>query len=266
VTTEQLLAALARIEESVRASDGEAILARWDFGREVLGQRVGKQLPKGLLGDICERTGLHHTEISFRVRVAEHYDRPQLETLVSTSQLTWTAVREGLPKKRKPGVRSPKPPSLGPTAATFTEADRVQALIVKPDVAAEIARRAKTDAAAAKAQKLIEKRERDEAKAQKERDQEAEQRAQVLRARLVRGDADWQNLTEQMETTADTLRRLVDLLDGLPTPDDMHRKMFDRQLAVAQQALFELRQHLTPNYDGERPAVSTGGVIEVVAR
>jgi hypothetical protein len=64
------------------------------------------------------------------------------------------------------------------------------------------------------------------------------------------------------------MKRLVVLLDGLPTPDDLHRKMFERQLAAAQQALYELREHLTPDYHGERPAVASFAdtTIEAVAR
>jgi hypothetical protein len=271
VTTETLIKALARIEELVRASDGEAILARWDFGQAVLGQRQGKQLPKGLLEKIIKGVGISQRELSNRTSVAEHYDREKLSSQLLSSAVTWTALVNGLPKKRATPKQPAKPaPTLRPepTRATMTEADRVETLIVKPDVAAELARRAVDDEAARKAQALVERRERAEAKAQKERDQETAQRQQVLRARLIRGDSDWQNLTDQMETMADTVRRLIALLDGLPTPDDLHRKMFERHLAAAQQALFELRQHLTPDYHGERPAVPSraNSPIEVVAR
>jgi hypothetical protein len=267
--SDALLKTLARIEKSVRASDGEAILARWDFGHAVLEQRQGKQLPKGLLAEICERTGLHHTEVSFRVRVAEHYERSQLETLVSSSSPTWTAIRDGLPKKRPTPKAQPKPepPPAQRTKTTIAKADRVAALIVEPDVAAELSRRAADDEAARKAQKLAEKQQRQEAKAQKERDQETQQRQQVLRSRLVRGDADWQNLTEQMETMADTVTRLVALLDGLPIPDELHRKIFERHLSAAQQALYELRLRVTPQHHGKRRAApARTDVIEAMAR
>jgi hypothetical protein len=138
-------------------------------------------------------------------------------------------------------------------------------LIVDPGVAAELRRQAAHDAAAARAEKLYEKRQRAEAKAQKERDQEAQQIQEVLRLQMIHGDTTWQNLTEQMETMADTVARLVALLDGLPIPDDLHRKMFGRHVAATQQALLELSQRLAPEHHGERPEVWTGSVIEVGA-
>ena len=241
------MSSLARIEQSVRASDGEAILARWDFGRKVLEQRVGKQLPSGMLVKILSAVGISQRELAYRTRVAEHWDREELSNLLLSSPMGWTALIADLPKKRQQGARSPKPPSLGPTAATLAEADRFEVLIAKPDVAAEIKRRAKTDAAARKAAAYIERQERAEAKVQKERDQETQQMQQVLRMRLVRGDADWVDLTELYETMTDTIKRHLKLVDGLPIPEGLQRKLLERQLHALQQALFELDGRLFPN-------------------
>lgn len=260
---------LARIEQSVRASDGEAILARWDFGRAVLEQRVGKQLPKGLRDAICECVKLGHQELTNRVRVAEHYDRQEVSRKLDTSPTTWTALVDGLPKKKRATPLKPTQPPVStpePTKAAIAKADRVEALIVEPDVATVLSRRAADDDAARKAQTLAERRQRAEAKAQKERDQKVQQRQQVLRLQLINGDTNWQNLTDQMETMADTVTRLVALLDGLPIPDPLHRKMFDRHLAAAQQALFDLRSRLSPDYEELAAEVWRQSVIEVGAR
>jgi hypothetical protein len=101
----ELLEALARIEESIRASDTEAILARWEFGRQVLAQRVGKQLPPGLWEEICEHAKIGRQELSNRTRVADIYDKDELSSQLESSGANWTAIVAGLPKKRS----TPKP-------------------------------------------------------------------------------------------------------------------------------------------------------------
>lgn len=257
---------LARIEQSVRASDGEAILARWDFGRMVIDQREGKQLPKGLLGDICAQVGISQMEVSRRARVAEHYDRTELKHQCLSSGPTWVEVVNAIPAKRATPKRAPQqtPPRTEPTKATLVEADRVQSLVTKPDVAAEIARRAADDKAARKAQVVAERKQRDEAKAQKQHDQETQQLTAVLREQLVRSGANWQIICELLETSGDTLSRVGQLVDGLATPDPLQLKVLDRQLGKLQQAAFRLRQRMFPQY--EQPSAELpldNGVIEV---
>lgn len=250
---------LARIEEGVRASDGEAILARWDFGQEVLRQRVGKQLPKGLLADICKRTGVGRQEVANRVRVAEHHDRVELSSELESSGTTWTALVKGLPKKGTTRKRR-STPKTEPTKETIAEANLVEKLVAKPAVAAELARRDSANKATRKAQRLAER-------AQVEQDQEAQHQQQVLRLRLIKGDTDWESLTEQYETMTDTVRRMNELLDGLPLPEGLRLKRVDGQLGQLQQELFTLRRRITPDYQE-----ATGGevwrqsTIEVTAR
>src|SRR5262245_61378107 len=90
VMTEDFMVALERIEKSIRSSDGEAIRARWEFGRLVLLQRQGKQLPKGLTAEICNAAGISQRELSRRTQVAEVYDEAQLRHQCLSSD--WTAI------------------------------------------------------------------------------------------------------------------------------------------------------------------------------
>ena len=63
--TEDLVEELARIEETIRASDGAAIRARWEFGRQVLALRQGKLLPRGpSAAEICHRADISQHELS----------------------------------------------------------------------------------------------------------------------------------------------------------------------------------------------------------
>jgi hypothetical protein len=252
---------LARIENVIRASDGDAIRARWQFGCEVLAQRIGKQLPKGLLAEICQQAKISHMELSRRVRFAEAYNEIQLEHLCSTSILTWTAIVKGLPKKRTIHRTPPKPRAV-PTAATVKEADRVVELISRPDVATELRAREKADGATRKAQAAIERRERNEARRQKEEDLLNQQVQQALRQQLINGDGNWQNLTEQMEICADTVTRYLDIMDGLTVPDQLRLKRLDSQLGQLQQTLHQLRGRLWPDH---RAVIDIGrtGVINI---
>lgn len=252
-----------RIESSIRASDGDAILARWEFGRQVLAQRVGSQLPKGRANEIAHAAGISQTELRYRTLVADVYpSREEVVNALTTSGSSWRAILAGLPKRPK---ATPKPPPLRlvPNAATIKEADRVVALMNKPDVAAEVLARDKADEKARKARSLAERQARAEAREQKERDQERLQIDQAMRQQLIKGDANWQNLTEQMEIWGDTVTRY--LSDGLVVPDPLRLSRLDTELAKLQQRLFELRCRLKPDYQDSKGGIGTRSVIDVAS-
>lgn len=266
---ENLFGVLARIEESIRASEGETILARWDFGKAVLDQRVGLQLPNGLGVQICAAVGISERELLRRVRVAEHYDREELADEVRRFRRTWTAIVEAVPRRQRPPQaprarrRAAVDPDAPPSRATITAADRVVALIAQPEVAAELLARERRDNATHTAQVRVERAQRAEARAQRERDQETQHMQQVLRMRVVRGGADWQELTELFETMADTTRRILALVEGLPVPDELRLRLFDGQLSALQQALLEMREWLTPSREQRSGGLSRSSLIDV---
>lgn len=65
------------LDKKVDEAEGEGIMARWEFGRELLGERVGKQLPKGRLDEVAETIGKSRTEVKYRVAFAEQYPTEQ---------------------------------------------------------------------------------------------------------------------------------------------------------------------------------------------
>jgi N6-adenosine-specific RNA methylase IME4 len=54
------------LDRKVDAAEGDGIMARWEFGREVLAERVGKQLPKGRLDEIAAAIGKTTREVQYR--------------------------------------------------------------------------------------------------------------------------------------------------------------------------------------------------------
>jgi hypothetical protein len=81
-----------RLEAQIAGSDVEGIQVRWEFGRWLLAQRVGKKLPVGLLDQLVAATGQSRTELQYRVRFAERY--PDEEALCNAlhNHSSWHAV------------------------------------------------------------------------------------------------------------------------------------------------------------------------------
>lgn len=61
------------LDKRVDEAEGEGIMARWEFGRELLSERVGKQLPKGRLDEVAEAIGKTPREVQYRVKFAEDH-------------------------------------------------------------------------------------------------------------------------------------------------------------------------------------------------
>jgi hypothetical protein len=102
---------LKRLEAAIRQSDGGGIHARWEFGKYMLGLRVGKQLPPGVLGAHSKTYNVSRSELSARMKLAETYvAETELSTAVET-HLTWTAIRKSL--TAKPRTWEPKRDELG---------------------------------------------------------------------------------------------------------------------------------------------------------
>jgi hypothetical protein len=256
---------LERIEAAIRASDGSAMRARWEFGRQVIAQRDHNNfLPQGLRKEICRRAGISDGELSNRTRFAEAYNETEVLNILSTSA-TWTAVLKGLPKVRKSSTPRPPKPRATPTAATVKEADRVEQLIAKPDVAAELLSRDNDTKATRKAQAAAERRDRDQARQQKEEDQQRQAVQRALRHRIVEGDRDWQTLAEQLQICADSVKRYLQVWDGLVIPNDLRLRTVDNQLSRLQQSLHELRGRLWPDYRAPGPILveKAGRVIDI---
>lgn len=61
------------LDKRVDEAEGDGIMARWEFGRELLAERVGKQLPAGRLDEIAEAISKSRREVQARIQFAENH-------------------------------------------------------------------------------------------------------------------------------------------------------------------------------------------------
>lgn len=61
------------LDKRVDEAEGDGIMARWEFGRELLTERVGKQLLAGRLDEVAKVIGKSRREVQRRVEFAEDY-------------------------------------------------------------------------------------------------------------------------------------------------------------------------------------------------
>lgn len=130
-------ASLRKCEQRIKNGEHDGIEARWEFGRQLLRQREGKQLPKGLTALITAEHGIGASEIKYRVQFAETFTtRDEVATAVATFG-SWAAVKsKALPKTKRPksaaevvGVRlefkqwRKRLTEIKASAADLTEAD-----------------------------------------------------------------------------------------------------------------------------------------------
>ena len=83
---------LVDLDRKVDAAEGEGIMARWEFGRELLEKRKGKKLPDGLLDEICERTGKHRRELQRRLKFAEEFPTEEALRHVCRNGISWFEI------------------------------------------------------------------------------------------------------------------------------------------------------------------------------
>jgi hypothetical protein len=113
-----------RLEAKITASEGQGIEARWEYGCWLLGQRVGKQLPAGLIEQLVAATGTSARELQYRMRFAEHYPTAdEVRTAVHTSP-SWREIRAGLTVKPANPKRRRVPAKPEPWWKTLTEFER----------------------------------------------------------------------------------------------------------------------------------------------
>lgn len=92
-----------RVTDSVR----DSLRERWEFGRLMLAERTGKQLPKGRIAELAQVTGKSQTELSYRAQFAEQYPTEDEVSTALETFTSWTQVKTSLPKT----VRRQTPPT-----------------------------------------------------------------------------------------------------------------------------------------------------------
>ncbi|MGH2513999.1 MAG: MT-A70 family methyltransferase [Candidatus Limnocylindrales bacterium] len=111
------LGRFVELDRLVDQAEGDGIVARWEFGQEVLARRVGKQLPKGLLNEIAEAIGKSHDEVNRRAAFAVLYPtRAELTHAVRNFRSWHEIVSNGLTVT--PRLTPPVTPATLP-AGTF---------------------------------------------------------------------------------------------------------------------------------------------------
>ena len=102
-------------EEQASDNVRESLRERWEFGRLMLAERKGKQLPKGRIGELVEATGKSQAELSWRAQFAEQYPTEAevsraLETFTSWSQVKRSLAKPDTPPQGKSQDKpAPKP-------------------------------------------------------------------------------------------------------------------------------------------------------------
>jgi phage N-6-adenine-methyltransferase len=70
---QQADAQLLELDARVDHAEDDGIRARWEFGRALLRERVGKQLPAGRLDQVSAKTGKSRQEIGYRMTFADRF-------------------------------------------------------------------------------------------------------------------------------------------------------------------------------------------------
>jgi hypothetical protein len=98
-------ARLRKIEELITSTEGDEIHARWEFGRELLEKRVGKQLPKGLRAALIKDFALSGAELNYRMQFADTFTTKEKVSTAVETFTSWTQIKgKALPKTPRPPV------------------------------------------------------------------------------------------------------------------------------------------------------------------
>lgn len=101
------------LDRKVDEAEEGGIFARWEFGQEVLAERVGKQLPRGRLDEIANAIGKSRQEVGFRAAFAALYPtRTEVSNAVRNFGSWHEIVNEGL--TRTPRLTAPTQPAALP--------------------------------------------------------------------------------------------------------------------------------------------------------
>jgi hypothetical protein len=100
------LAKLTNLEKTIVASEGEALKARWSFGRELVSRRVDYKgqlvIPHDLMALTMETCKLSRREINYRVRFALRYpDKNLCSDAISTYPSWYQMTHDGLVEQKR---------------------------------------------------------------------------------------------------------------------------------------------------------------------
>lgn len=119
---------LASLEKRIARSEHDGLIARWEFGRELLNKRQeyrGRDvIPSDLMDEAMAQLNLGRREIRYRVQFAEAFPTQDLMSNAVAEYPTWHQVtQDGLPKKPRSEKPAPKrPAAIRETVAYFRKA------------------------------------------------------------------------------------------------------------------------------------------------
>lgn len=135
-----------QLEAKIDADEHGGIMHRWQYGREALKAKAGRQqLPHGLIDSLiaeAERAGkkISRTEIQRRVRCAEVYDQDSKVRRAATHFGSWNALAEA----GFPPMESDEPDDLEAAGISTAAPDAFEQLSLVPGLAAELKVRGRT--------------------------------------------------------------------------------------------------------------------------
>lgn len=80
------------LDKRVDEAEGDGIMARWEFGRELLTERVGSKLPIGRLDEVAGAIGKSRSEVSHRLKFAEDHPTEEACRNAITKYGSWFAI------------------------------------------------------------------------------------------------------------------------------------------------------------------------------
>ena len=83
---------LISLDRKVDAAEDDGIRARWEFGRELLNEVVGKQLPAGRLDEVAATIGKSREEVTKRMTFARRFPTEEEVRNAITNFGSWYAV------------------------------------------------------------------------------------------------------------------------------------------------------------------------------
>jgi hypothetical protein len=108
----------------------ESLRERWEFGKLMLAERKGKQLPKGRIGELVEATGKSQAELSWRAQFAEQYPTEAEVSRALETFTSWSQVKRSLPKPGKPQGKSQDKPSAPKPAEQIEQAAKAEVVTI----------------------------------------------------------------------------------------------------------------------------------------
>jgi hypothetical protein len=109
-------ARLIALDKEIDQATDQGIRARWEFGRILLHERVGKKLPNGRLAALAETTGKSESELKHRMNFAQRFpDEAALANAISQWGSWYAIVNRGLAKKTESGEAKSKSRPAGST-------------------------------------------------------------------------------------------------------------------------------------------------------